>query len=74
MPLLEGGEEELKEGKELKILTLNKSLTRLSLLVAQIKARNNSIKLKNEIRQILYLLCQHNKITKKVCKNLIKSL
>ena len=74
MPLLEGGEEELKEGKELKILTLNKSLTRLSLLVAQIKARNNSIKLKNEIRQILYLLCQHNKITKKVYNNSVKSL
>ena len=74
MPLLEGGEEELKEGKELKILTLYKSLTRLSLLVAQIKARNNSIKLKNEIRQILYLLCQHNKITKKVYNNSVKSL
>ena len=74
MPLLEGGEEELKEGKELKFLTLNKSLTRRSLLVAQIKARNNSIKLKNEIRQILYLLCQHNKITKKVYNNSVKSL
>ena len=30
-----------------------------------LKAGNNSYKLKNEIRQILYLLYQHNKITKK---------
>ena len=73
MPLLEG-DEELKEGKGLKILTPNKLLTRLPILPAQIKAGNNSYKLKNEIRQILYLLKQHNKITKKVYNNLIKSL
>ena len=63
---LEGGEEEVKEEKGLKILTPNKLLTRLPILLAQIKAGNNSYKLKNEIRQILYLLYQHNKITKKV--------
>ena len=45
----------------LKILTQNKLLTRLSILVAQIKVGNNSYKSKNEIRQILYLLCQHKK-------------
>ena len=65
--------EKVKEGKGLKILTPNKLLTTLSILLAQIKAGNNSFKLKNEIRQILYLLYQHNKITKKVY-NLIKSL
>ena len=74
MPPLDGDEEELKEGKRLKILTSNKSLTRLPILLAQIKAGNNSYKLKNEIRPILYLLYQHNKITKKVYKYLIKSL
>ena len=74
MPPLDGDEEELKEGKRLKILTSNKSLTRLPILLAQIKAGNNLYKLKNEIRQILYLLYQHNKITKKVYKYLIKSL
>ena len=68
------GDEEVKEGKELKILILNKLLTRLSILLVQIKAENNSYKFKNEIRQILYLLYQHNKITKKVYNNLIKSL
>ena len=49
---LEGNE---KEGKELKILTHNKLLTRLPRLLAEMKAGNNSNKLKNEIRQKLYL-------------------
>ena len=62
MPPLEGDEEEVKEGKGLKIL------------LAQIKAENNSQKLTNEIRQILYLLYQHNKITNNVYNNLMKSL
>ena len=62
------------EGTGLKILTPNKKLTRLPILLAQIKAGNNSYKLKNEMRQILYLLYQINKITKKFFNNLIKSL
>ena len=65
IPPLEGDEIEVKEGKGIKILTPNKLLSRLPVLLAQIKAGNNSYKLKNEIRQILYLLYQHNKITKK---------
>ena len=64
----------VKERKRLKILTPNKLLTRLSILLAQIKVGNDSNKLKNEIRQILYLLCQDNKITKKVHNNLIRLL
>ena len=73
-PPLDRDEEEVKEGKGLKILTPNKLLTRLPIWLAQLKAENNSYKLKNEIRQILYLLYQHNKIAKKVYNNLIKSL
>ena len=38
MPPLEGDEEEVKEGKELKMLTPNKLLTRLPISLAQIKA------------------------------------
>ena len=38
MPPLEGDEEEVKEGKELKMLTPNKLLTILPILLAQIKA------------------------------------
>ena len=54
--------------------TPDKLLVRLLILIAQTKAGNSSNKLKNEIRQILYLLYQHNKITKKINENLIKSL
>ena len=61
-------------GTGLKTLTPNKLLTRLPILLAQIKTGNNSYKLKNEIRKTLHLLYQHNKITKKVYKDLIKSV
>ena len=74
MPPLEGDEEEVREGKGFKILAPNKLLTRLPILLVQIKSGNNSYKLKNEIRQILYLLYQRINITKKVYSNLIKSL
>ena len=73
MSLLED-DKEVKEGKGIKILTSNKLLTRLPISLAQIKAQNNLYKLKKEIRQILYLLHQHNKIIKRVSNNLIKSL
>ena len=43
-------------GSGLKILTNKQMLNRLPILLAQIQAGNNSIKLKNEIRQILYSL------------------
>ena len=56
MPPLKGDGEEVKEGKELSILTPNKLITRLPISLAQIKAGNNSYKLKNEIRKMLYLL------------------
>ena len=38
----------------IKVLTPNKLLTRLPVLLAQTKAGNNSYKLKKEVRQILY--------------------
>ena len=72
--LLEGNEEK-KEGKGLKILTPNKLLlTTHPIFLAEIKDGNNSYKLKNEIRQIVYRLYQDNKITKKGSNSLIKSL
>ena len=45
---------------------------RAPVLLAQLKAENNSNKLKNQISQILYILYQHNEITKKSYNNLIK--
>ena len=62
-----------KEIQLLKIITANKLLTRLPVLLEQIKA-GNSNKLKNEIRQMPYVLHQHNKITKQLYSNLIKLL
>ena len=74
MPPLEGDEEEVREGKGIKLFTPNKLLKRIPILLAQIKAGNNPYKLKTEIRKTLYFLYQHNKITKKVYNNLNKSL
>ena len=48
MPPLEVDEEELRDRKGLKILTPNKLLTRLLILLSQIKQGNNSYKLENE--------------------------
>ena len=45
-----------QQGKGLKILTPNQMLSRLPITLAQLKAGNNSEKLKNEIRQLLYSL------------------
>ena len=59
------------EGKGLKILTPNQMLSRLPITLAQLKAGNNSEKLKNEIRQLLYSLCRSKKLTKQLYKNLI---
>ena len=45
-------------------------LNHLPILLAQIQAGNNSIKLKNEIRQILYSLYRSKVLTKTVYNNL----
>ena len=58
----------------LKVVTLNKLLTRLPVLLVQMKVGQNSNKLTKEIGKILCLLYQHDKITKTHCNNLIKSL
>ena len=53
MQPLEDDEEEIKQGKRIKILTRNKLLTGLPISIVQIKVRNNSNKLKNGTRQIV---------------------
>ena len=47
---------EKKQGSGLKILTPNQMLSRLPITLAQLKVGNNSEKLKNKIRQLLYSL------------------
>ena len=49
-------------------------LNRLPILLAQIQAGNTSIKLKNEIRQILCSLYRSKVLTKTVYNNLMKSI
>ena len=61
-----------QQGKGLKILTPNQMLSRLPINLAQLKAGNNSEKLKNEIRQLLYSLYRLKNMTNKVYNNLIK--
>ena len=60
-----------KEGKGLKILTNKQMLSQLPILLAQIQA---GTKLKNETRQILYLLYRSKTLTKTVYNNLIKAI
>ena len=63
-----------KKGEGLKILTDKQMLNRLPILLAQIEAGNNSIKLKNEARQVLYSLYRSKLLTKTVYNNLIKAI
>ena len=60
-----------QQGSGLKILTPNQMLSRLPISLAQLKAGNNSEKLKNEIRQLLYSLYRSKKLTKQLYKSLI---
>ena len=53
-----------QEGKALKMLTPNQILSRLPITLALLKAENNSEKLKNEIRQLLYSLYRSKNMTK----------
>ena len=62
------------KGVSLKILNNKQMLNRLPILLAQIQAGNNSVKLKNEIRQILYSLYRSKVLTKTVYNNLIKAI
>ena len=62
---------EQQEGKGLKILTPSQMLSRLPISLAQLKAGNNSEKLKNEIGQLLYSLYRSKNLTKEIYKSLI---
>ena len=63
-----------QQGKGIKILTPNQMLSRLPITLAQLKAGNNSEKLKNEIRQLLHSLYRSKNMTKLVYNNLIKPI
>ena len=49
-------------------------LSRLQISLAQLNAGNNSEKLKNEIRQLLYSLYRSKKLTKNIYKSLVDTV
>ena len=60
----ESAEQETQEGQESKILIPNQKLSILPINLAQLKVGNNSEKLENEIRQLLYSLYRSKKYSK----------
>ena len=60
-----------QSGVGLKILTPDQMLNRLPIFLAQLNAGNNSEKLKNKIRELLYSLYRSKKLTKQIYKSLI---
>ena len=66
--------DKIQSGEGLKILTPNQMLSRLPISLAQLDAGNNSEKLKNEIRQLLYSLYRSKKLTKNIYNNLINTI
>ena len=70
MPDLESEESADQKWQRLKILTPNQMLSRLPISLSQLKAENNSKKLKNEIRQPLYSSYRSKKSTKQFYKSL----
>ena len=60
-----------QQGQGLKILTSDQILSRLPITSAQLQDGNNSEKLKNEIRQVLYFLYCSKKLSKTIYKHLM---
>ena len=60
--------------QEIKILIPSQMISRLPISLAQLKAGNNSEKLKNEIRQLLYYLYRSKKLTKTIHNTLINTI
>ena len=71
MPDLESDKSADLEGEGLKILPSSQMLSRLLVSLPQLKAENNSEKLKNEFRQLLYSLYRSEKLTINIYKSLI---
>ena len=61
--------EQNQEGRGLKMLTPREMLSRLPISLTQLQAGNNSEKLKNETRQLLYSLYHSKNMTKEVYNN-----
>ena len=60
-----------QQGQGFKTLTPDQMLSRLPISLVQLKAGNNSQKLNNEIKQLLYSLYRSKTLTKAIYNNLI---
>ena len=60
-----------QEGLGFKILTPNQMLSRIPITLAKLNTGNNSDKIKNEIRQLLYSLYRSKNLSKNVYKSLV---
>ena len=69
-----GDKEEAEIGKGLKIMTPRQMITRLPILLAQKQACNNSRKLNNEIRLIIYSSYMSKNLSKTVYNHLINNI
>ena len=69
--ILKFNKQNQQKGQDIKILTSNQMLNRLLIALAQLQAGNNSNKLKNEKRQVLYSLYRSKNMTKQIYKSLI---
>ena len=63
-----------QDGQGLKKIIPDQMLSRLPITLAQLKAGNNSQKLINEIRQLLYSLYRSKKLTKTIYNHLINAI
>ena len=63
-----------KTGFGLKIMTSSQLITRFPILLAQRQAGNNSNKLKNELRQIIYSSYRSKNLSKTLYNHLINSI
>ena len=60
-----------QQGQGFQMLTPDQMLSRLPISLVQLKAGNNSEKLNNEIKQLLYSLYRSKTLTKAIYNNLI---
>ena len=67
-------DEEKQEAHRLKILSPDQMLSRLPISLAELKGENNSEKLKNETRKLLYFLDRSKKLTKTIYKRLVNTI
>ena len=56
------------------MLTPEQMLSRLPITLAQLKSENNTEKLNNEIRQLLYSLYRSKRLSKTIYNGLIKTI